>query len=169
MDAGQLEYGTHRPPGNNAGAGRGRLEQNRRSADFVAHLMGNRSLDHRHGDEALASRFDGFANCLGHFGRLTDGETNLAFAVADDDERAKAETFAAFDDLGDAIYSYDRLFKATIVAFATSVLHQKVNPASRAASASARTRPWYLYPPRSKTTAEMPAAFAFVAIAEPTA
>src|SRR5580704_13083888 len=169
VDAGQLEYGAHRSPGDNAGTGRGRLEQNRRGAEFVAYLVGNRSLDHRDGDEALTGLLDGFANRLGHFGRLADSEPDLAFAVADDDECAETETFAAFDDLRDAIDAHDRLFKAAVVAFATSVLHQKVNPASRAASASARTRPWYLYPPRSKTTWEMPAAFALLAIAEPTA
>src|SRR5690606_27641691 len=41
-------------------------------------------------------------------------------------------------------------------------------PASRAPSATAATRPWYLLPPRSKTTASMPAALARSATRVPT-
>ena len=84
------------------------------------------------------------ANRLGNFGGLADREAYLSFAVADDDERAEAEPLSALDDLRDAVDADDRLFDPAAVAVAITILHQKVNPASRAASANARTRPWYL-------------------------
>src|SRR5947199_8956190 len=46
--------------------------------------------------------------------------------------------------------------------------HQNSNPASRAASATAATRPWYRFPPRSKTTLFTPAALARSATSRPT-
>src|SRR4051794_30209649 len=45
---------------------------------------------------------------------------------------------------------------------------QNVRPPSRAASARAATRPWYLLPARSKTTESMPAPFARSATSSPT-
>src|SRR5579872_5028731 len=129
--------------------------------DFVR----NRLLDHRDDDEVLLRLLDGFANRFGYLAGLPDGEANPTLAVADDDERAKAEALSALDDFRHAIDAHDRLIESRVVAFATgiAIVHQKFNPASRAASANACTRPWYLYPPRSNTTSEMPAAFAFAA------
>src|SRR5207245_4360159 len=49
------------------------------------------------------------------------------------------------------------------------VHHQNSNPPLRAPSATAFTRPWYWYPPRSKTTLVMPFAFARLAISWPSA
>src|SRR5690606_39505347 len=46
--------------------------------------------------------------------------------------------------------------------------HQNSSPPSRAASASALTRPWNRYPPRSNTTEVTPAFFAASAICLPT-
>src|SRR6478735_5514810 len=45
---------------------------------------------------------------------------------------------------------------------------QSSKPAARAPSATAATRPWYLNPPRSKTTVVMPAAFTRSPTAWPT-
>ena len=53
-------------------------------------------------------------------------------------------------------------------ALPSSQLRDATSPPSRAASATAATRPAYLLPPRSKTTAEIPAAFARSAISAPT-
>src|SRR5207245_9285746 len=49
------------------------------------------------------------------------------------------------------------------------VHHQNSNPPLRAPSATAFTRPWYWYPPRSNTTRAMPLAFALAAISCPRA
>src|SRR6185436_13563350 len=46
--------------------------------------------------------------------------------------------------------------------------HQNFRPPSRAPSARAATRPWYLLPARSKTTPSMPAALARSATSSPT-
>ena len=48
------------------------------------------------------------------------------------------------------------------------VVAHSARPPSRAPSATAATRPVYLLPPRSNTTAVMPAALAFSAISSPT-
>src|SRR5574341_688784 len=49
------------------------------------------------------------------------------------------------------------------------VRHQNSNPPLRAPSATAFTRPWYWYPPRSNTTLVMPWPFAFAATSRPRA
>ena len=73
----------------------------------------------------LARLFDGFANRLGNFARLADGEADLTLTIADDDQRAEAEALAALDDFGDAIDANDRLVDAAVVAFSTTILHLK--------------------------------------------
>src|SRR5690606_18991650 len=67
-----------------------------------------------------------------------------------------------FVGLGGAADEYDLVFE---VGFS----HQNSRPPSRAPSARALTRPWYLKEPRSKTTLVMPAATARSARAAPTA
>ena len=52
--------------------------------------------------------------------------------------------------------------------FLRFVVAHSARPPSRAPSATAATRPVYLLPPRSNTTAVMPAALAFSAISSPT-
>src|SRR5580698_4101812 len=141
VDSGQLEYRAHRSPSDDAGAGSRGFQQDGSRADFMSHFVRNGAIDHRYGDEAFTSLLDTLANRFGHLAGPSDCETDLAFAVADDDQCTKAEALAALNDLGNAIDAHDGFFKSAGVAFTTTVLHQNVNPASRAASASARTRP----------------------------
>src|SRR5579862_415669 len=142
VDAGKLEHRAHRAARDHAGARRSRLEEHGCGADFVANLVRNRALHHRYVHEALARLLDGLANRFGDFTGFTDRVADLAFTIADDDERAEAKALTAFDDLGNAVHANHRLFEPAAVAFATTpILHQKFSPASRAASASARTRP----------------------------
>ena len=74
---------------------------------------------------------------------------NLAGTVTDHHERSERETTTALDDLGDSVDVDDAGLAeafatiARVVAFVTSVeSHQNFSPPSRAASASAATRPW---------------------------
>jgi hypothetical protein len=89
----------------------------------VTHFVRNRALDHRDAHDALTRRLDGFANRLGNLGCLTDGKSDLTLAIADYDERAKTETLAALDHLGDSIDADDRFVETAVVAIATSILH----------------------------------------------
>src|SRR5207244_13185356 len=85
------------------------------------------------------------------------------------------EAAAALDDLRDTIDLNDALLELAVlavpVASAVSLFtrHQNARPPSRAPSARAATRPWYWYPPRSKTQVSIPASFARLASAWPTA
>ena len=54
---------------------------------------------------------DGLANRLGHLGSLTQTHADMAVAVADDDQCAEVEAFAALDHLGHAADLHDRLFE----------------------------------------------------------
>ena len=69
--------------------------------------------------------FDALADRFGNFAGFADGKTDAALAIADDDERAKAEALAALDDLRHAIDAHDGLFESAVVAIATTttILH----------------------------------------------
>src|SRR5439155_1098520 len=94
-----------------------------------------------------------------------------AVAIANDHHRAEAEAAAALDDLGNAVDLDDLLFQVELgwIDSSHEFLRYRSRPPSRAPSASERTRPWYWYPPRSRTTALTPAALARSASALPTA
>src|SRR5580700_1477019 len=107
----------------------------------MTHFVRNGSFDHGNVYDALARLLDGFPNRLRNFARFADCEADFALAVPDHDECAEAKAFAALDDLGDTVNANHGFFESAGIALSASVLHQNVNPASRAASASARTRP----------------------------
>src|SRR5437016_3875885 len=125
MNAGKLEYGAHRSARDNARSGRRGFHEDVRRADVLVDDVRNRALHHRYGDQILLGRFDRFANCFGNFAGLPDRESDLAFAVADDDERAETEALAALDDLRDAVDAHDRFIESAIVAVAAAaaILH----------------------------------------------
>src|SRR5690606_11947951 len=97
-----------------------------------------------------------------HLAGLAEAEADAAVAVADDDHGAEPEPPAALVGLGGAADEYDLVFEVR-------VCHQNSRPPSRAPSARAFTRPWYLNGPRSKTTCLAPFARARSAMALPTA
>ncbi len=87
-------------------------------ADLQRHLVRNRPLDHRNGDQSLTRLLDALADRFGNFACLADRKAHAALAVADDDERAETETLAAFDDLRHAVDAHDGLLEARVVAIA---------------------------------------------------
>src|SRR6185312_5128721 len=98
--------------GDDAGSRSRRLEQHGRRTDLKANFVRNRLFDHRHGYQTLLRRFDRLADRLGNFARFADGKTDFSLAIADDDQRAKAEAFAALDDFRNAVHAYDGLFES---------------------------------------------------------
>src|ERR1019366_2155893 len=176
-----LEDGPHRAAGNDAVALLGRRHQHARGTVLADHLVVDRAVLQLHLDHVATRRFHGLRHRNRHFLGLALAHADAAIAVADDGERREAERAAALDDLGDAV-DRDHLFlQAVVVAFALgtrlklchleflcSLADQNWRPASRAASASALTRPWYANPARSNATLSTPAAFAFSAMRLPT-
>src|SRR5579884_3759043 len=120
VDPGQLEDGAHRAAGDDAGPRRGGLEHDVAGADLHVHLVRDRLLDHRHGDQVFAGLLDALADRLGHFTGLADREPDAPLLVADDDQRAEREALSALHDLRDAVDADDRLFEALVVAIATA-------------------------------------------------
>ena len=119
----------------------------------------------------LLGVLDPLADRLGNFTALAETGTHDAVAVTHDDHRAEAEAAATLDDLGDTVDLDDLFFQVELgwIDSGHGFLRYRSRPPSRAPSASERTRPWYWYPPRSRTTALTPAAFARSATALPTA
>src|SRR5436190_2220122 len=62
--------------------------------------------------------FAAFADGVGDFAGLAETDANPALAIADNDERAKAEPAAAFDDFGGAIDKNDLLGQFLALAIA---------------------------------------------------
>src|SRR5262249_4578894 len=108
------------------------------------HLADDRVHDgaagQRDREEVLAGLFGALLDGEGHLLGLAVAEADPAGAVADHHERGEREAAAALDDLGDGVDVDDaRLAELRIV---HGVGHQSSSPASRAASATAATRPW---------------------------
>src|SRR5580658_9347308 len=100
------------------------------------HRMGDRRAGEGNLEHRLASFLDALLHCQAGFLRLAVAEPDPSVAVADDHERGEREPPAALDDLGDAVHLDGALF-------VLGLWHpQNSNPASRAASARAATRPW---------------------------
>src|SRR6185503_6575830 len=113
--AGRLEDCPDRAAGDDAGALRGRLEQDAARAVDDLDLVGDRRADHRDLDEVLLRVLDALADRLRHFAGLADADADVAGAVTDDDHRAEAEPPAALDDLGDTVDLDDALFERELV------------------------------------------------------
>ena len=69
-------------------------------------FLGQRNLEH-----VLLGVLDALADGDGHLGGLAHADTDVAVAIADDDERGQAEATAALDDLGNAVDVNNALFE----------------------------------------------------------
>src|SRR6184192_112978 len=107
--AGALEHGAHGPAGDDAGSGRGRLEQHAPGAVVTDDLVRDGRARERDLDHAAAGGFDGLANRLAHLVRLAGGHPDASLSVAHGDERVEAEAPAALHDLRDAVDGNDVL------------------------------------------------------------
>src|SRR5271166_270991 len=150
-DAGELDDRTHAARRNHAGAFGSRAQHDAAGAETSDHFVRNRTVLNRHAHQAFLGAVDALADGLGHFVGLAQAEAHQAVVIAGDDQGAEAEAASALDDLGDAVDMHDLLFDLEALridalgdrAFSQCSLPavQNFNPASRAASASALTRP----------------------------
>src|SRR5207237_9120880 len=104
------------------------------------------------GEEVLLRVLDGLGDREWHLARLPVADADAVDLVTDHDQCREREPPAALDDLGDSVDLDDALLQlARLLALDHLALDrgefrsgaQKFSPPSRAASASAFTRPWY--------------------------
>ena len=153
VDPGQLEHRAHAAAGDDAGTGRGGLEQHAAGAEDAGRLVGDRRAVLGHPEEVLLRALDALLDRHRDLVGLAVADADDALLVAHHDQRGEREAPAALDDLGDAVDLDDALLEveaggadwidrwplAWRVAAGGA---QKARPASRAPSASALTRPW---------------------------
>src|SRR5207249_3239163 len=107
--AGALQHRAHRAAGDDAGSGRGGLQEHAPGAVVTDDFMRNGRARERHLDHAAAGGFDGLAHRLAHLVRLAGGDADAPLPVAHGDQRVEAETPAALHDLRDAVDGNDVL------------------------------------------------------------
>ncbi len=82
----------------------------------------------RYAQQIALGGFRRLADGFRHFARLAMTETDAAFQIADDDQRGKAEPFAALDDLGDAIDVHQLVGELAVAFFAVSATRSLWGP-----------------------------------------
>src|SRR5436190_55158 len=150
LDTRHLEHRAHRAAGDDAGPRAGRTQDHRARAEVSLHLVRNRAARERDAEQVLLRLLRSLADRLGDLVGLAQAGAHVATLVAHHHERGEREPSAAFDDLGDAVdehHAVDELADVFIIDCHLVDLFlrsQNLRPASRAPSASAETRPWYL-------------------------
>ena len=101
----------------------------------------------------LLGLLDGLADGHGNFAGLAHAEAGMAALIADHDQRGEAEVLAALHDFGDAVDRNHLVLQIGLIGLNGAADRKRVfellfrhsfqnfRPASRAASASACTRP----------------------------
>ena len=167
MHAQGFEHRAHGAAGDDAGSGGRGAQQHAAGAVTPRNVVMERAaVAQRHADQPALRLFGSLANGLRHFARLSGAESDAAAPVADHDERGEAEAAPALHHLGDAVDADELVEKIAVAVVLLAVapavaapapasvipghvvpsawlvrFAQKPRPASRAASASARTRP----------------------------
>src|SRR6185312_15112341 len=134
--------------GDDAGALAGGAQHHTCGAEAADDLVRDRRTVLRHGEHVLLRVVDRLRDRERHLTRLAVAEADPVDLVADHDERREREPPAALDDLGDTVdLDHALLQLASLLAPHDFSLNrgraQNFSPPSRAASASAFTRPWY--------------------------
>ena len=149
-----FENRARRTTSDNAGTRRSGLEQHASGIVAPRDRVGNRGTGERNRIHALLRFLDAFLDRSRYLFGFAVSEAYFAVAIANDHQCCEGKAAPAFHHFRDSVDRDDALVKLTISHA------QNSNPASRAPSATAATRPWYLKPPRSNTTELIPAAFA---------
>src|SRR6266487_3498089 len=150
-DAGELQHRTHAATGDDARSLARGPEQHARGVRLAEDLVRDRRAVLRNGEEVLLRVLDRLRDRKRNLARLAVADADAIDLVADDDERGEREPPSALDDLRDAVDLDNALLELTL---ALALDHraldgseigcrgQNFKPPSRAASASAFTRPW---------------------------
>src|SRR6266516_464920 len=147
-NAADLEHSADAAARDHARSLAGRAQQHARGAELAQDLVGDRRALLRHGEQVLLRIVDRLGDRERHLARLAVTDADAVDLVPDHDERREREPPAALDDLGDAV-DLDHALLELALSLALDDLTfdrsraQNFRPPSRAASASAFTRPWY--------------------------
>src|SRR5438477_434446 len=126
-------------------------QQHARSVRAAEDLVRDRGPVLRHREEVLLRVLDRLRDRERYLARLAVADADAVDLVADHDERGEGEAAPALDDLGDTVdLDHALLELAALLALDHLPLDrselgpgtQNFSPPSRAASASALTRPW---------------------------
>src|SRR3989442_9329339 len=101
--AGALEHRAHRAAGNDAGPGRGRLQEHAPGAVMADDFVRDGRARERDLYQAAAGGFDRLAHRLAHLVRLAGGDPDPALPVAYRDQRIEAEAPAALHYFRDTV------------------------------------------------------------------
>ena len=108
---GELEHRAHAAAGDDAGAGRRRLEEDAAGAEAAGRLVGDRRAVLGHAEERLLRRLDALLDRERDLVGLAVADADDVALVADDDQRREREAASALDDLGDAVDLDDALLE----------------------------------------------------------
>src|SRR5712691_8013567 len=151
-NAGELQHSADAAAGDHAGSFARGAQEHARRIRASEDLMRDRRAVLRHGEEILLCVLNRLRDRERHLARLAVADADAVDLVADDDERREGEPSAALDhlrhtvDLDHALLELAGLFALDHRALDSRELRssaQNFSPPSRAASASALTRPWY--------------------------
>src|SRR2546425_400730 len=106
---GALEHRAHGAAGDDAGPGRGGLQEHASGAVVTDDFMRDGRARERDLDHAAAGGFDGLAHRLAHLVRFAGGDPDAPLPVAHGDERVEAEAPAALHHFRDAVDGNDVL------------------------------------------------------------
>src|SRR5437762_525948 len=136
-DAGELEHRTDTAARDHAGSLARGAQEDLRRVEAAEDLVRDRRAVLRHREQVLLRVLDGLGDRERNLARLAVADADAVDLVADHDQRREREAPAALDDLGDAV----DLDHALLELAGLVVVTQNWSPPSRAASASAFTRP----------------------------
>ena len=155
LNSRNLHHGAHRTAGDHACSFRRGLQQNLARAIGTQHLMRDGGTLEVQLHHILLGLLDRFADGHGNFASLAHAESSVTALIAHDDERRKTEILAALHNFRDAVDRNHLIFQVGLVGLHDAANRKRIlellfrhgfqncRPASRAASASACTRPWY--------------------------
>ncbi len=107
FDTGGFEDGADGFAGDNAGAWRGRAQEDLGAAIVSEDFMGNRGVLKRNAQHLRASQLPTFADGIGHFTGFAQTNPDATAPITDNHQGAEVEAPAAFDDLGGTINEDD--------------------------------------------------------------
>src|SRR2546430_15313244 len=149
-DPGEFQHRAHAAAGDDTGPLARRSQQDAGRVCAAEDLVRDRRAVLGDGEEVLLRVLDGLRDRQRHLARFPVADADAVDLVADYDERGEREPPAALHHLGDAVdldhalLQLARLLARDHLTFnRCETAAQNLSPPSRAASASALTRPWY--------------------------
>jgi hypothetical protein len=122
VDPGQLEHRAHAAAGDDAGTGRGRLDQHAAGAEHAGGVVRDRRVVLGDAEQVLLGLLDALLDGQRDLARLAVADADDVLLVTHHDERGEGEATAALDDLRDAVDLDDALLQVGVAAIAVAAL-----------------------------------------------